>query len=471
MHQCIYRGQQIRSADNQEDKPMATLSFIKRKDVKNMGSLGNIIAYCAQEYKTQYNGSRLISGINCLPESAMKEFVATKEKFNKLDGVQYYYAVQSFENGLSIEPFLAHKMAREWAEKCYPNHEVYIATHLDTDNIHSHIVINSVNMVTGKKIHQSTKELNKMRKVNDDLCIKYGLPVCIPKETQKVNSVKPKEYYVAMSGTSWKFQMINAIEFAMKSAKTKQQFIEAMDRLGYEILWADTRKNITYIEKANPNHRCRDNNMHQEKFLKEKMEAEFELRERLANLETEKQSNDYRYGESRIGNNCGKRLLESTDKSEQQSESAVGFDRGKSGDGRYNQSLLGADNFSTEKENFGAGKYYSEDAGESADGNIETGWEDEREYAFSGKSDEQSAESIEAEIDSEILCENDNSSNPVSDSFYFVGNLLEMIDNQTKSHRKRIKLSQKEIEKRRVHGLKSDGYEEYEDYYNNELTM
>ena len=39
-----------------------------------------------------------------------------------------------------------------------------------------------------------------------------------------------------------------------------------------------------------------------------------------------------------------------------------------------------------------------------------------------------------------------------------------MIDNQTRYHRKRIKLSQKEIEKRLAHGLKSDGYEEYEDY-------
>lgn len=245
---------------------MATLNFIKRKDVKNIESLGNVIAYCAQEYKTKYNDSRLISGINCLPETAMKEFIATKKKFNKTDGMQYYYAVQSFEDNLNISPLLAHQMAREWAERCYPNHEIYIATHLDTDNIHSHIVINSVNMVTGRKIHQSTKELNQMRKINDELCIKYGLPVCIPKQKQKVKPLKAKEYYVADAGKSWKMQMILSIEYAMKRAKTKQQFIDEMDKLGYEMRWTDTRKNITYIEKANPNHKCRDNNMHQEKF-------------------------------------------------------------------------------------------------------------------------------------------------------------------------------------------------------------
>ena len=254
---------------------MATLNFIKRKDVKNIESLGNVIAYCAQEYKTKYNASRLISGINCLPETAMKEFIATKKKFNKTDGMQYYYAVQSFEDNLNISPLLAHQMAREWAEKCYPNHEIYIATHLDTDNIHSHIVINSVNMKTGIKIHQSTKELNQMRKINDELCIKYGLPVCIPKQKQKVKPMKAKEYYVADAGKSWKMQMILSIEYAMRRTKTKQQFIDEIDKLGYDIRWTDTRKNITYIEKANPNHRCRDNNMHQEKFLKEKMEEEF----------------------------------------------------------------------------------------------------------------------------------------------------------------------------------------------------
>ena len=178
--------------------------------------------------------------------------------------MQYYYAVQSFEDNLNISPLLAHQMAREWAEKCYPNHEIYIATHLDTDNIHSHIVINSVNMVTGRKIHQSTKELNQMRKINDELCIKYGLPVCIPKQKQKVKPMKAKEYYVADAGKSWKMQMILSIEYAMRRTKTKQQFIDEIDKLGYDIRWTDTRKNITYIEKANPNHRCRDNNMHQE---------------------------------------------------------------------------------------------------------------------------------------------------------------------------------------------------------------
>lgn len=450
---------------------MATLNFIKRKDVKNIESLGNVIAYCAQEYKTKYKDSRLISGINCLPEIAMKEFITTKKKFNKTDGMQYYYAVQSFEDNLNISPLLAHQMAREWAEKCYPNHEIYIATHLDTDNIHSHIVINSVNMVTGRKIHQSTKELNQMRKVNDELCIKYGLPVCIPKQKQKVKPMKPKEYYIANAGRSWKFRMINAIEYAMKRAKTKQQFIDEMDKLGYEMRWTPTRKNITYIEKANPNHKCRDDNLHEEKFLKEKMEEEFEIRERLSSLEREKQPNDFHYGESGIGNDSRKRLLESVDTAEQKSESAVESNLGESSERRYNQSLFSTDYSSTEKEDNGTRELNSETTGKSGNDTDRTGWEDEREYAFGRKTDERSVERTEEEMDSDILWNDDRSSSVFPDSFYFVGNLFKKINNQTRYHRKRIKLSQKEIEKRLAHGQKTDGYEEYEDYYNNELAM
>lgn len=450
---------------------MATLNFIKRKDVKNIESLGNVIAYCAQEYKTKYNDSRLISGINCLPETAMKEFIATKKKFNKADGMQYYYAVQSFEDNLNISPLLAHQMAREWAEKCYPNHEIYIATHLDTDNIHSHIVINSVNMKTGRKIHQSTKELNQMRKINDELCIKYGLPVCIPKQKQKVKPMKAKEYYVADAGKSWKMQMILSIEYAMRRAKTKQQFIDEIDKLGYDIRWTNTRKNITYIEKANPNHKCRDNNMHQEKFLKEKMEEEFEIRERLSSLEREEQEYDFHYGESSIGNDSRERLLESFDKLKQQSESDVEFNFGNKTGQRNDSRRIGMDCSANQEENVGTGKYDPETIEGSGNDDDGTNWIREREYAFGIRSEEETVERTAEKMDSDILWNDDRSSSTLPNSFYFVGNLFKMIDNQTRYHRKRIKLSQKEIEKKLAHGQKTDGYEEYEDYYNNELGM
>ena len=64
---------------------MATINFLKRKDSKNSGTLGSVIAYCTQRYKTEIEDTnvRLISGVNCIAERAFKDFMDTKKQFNK----------------------------------------------------------------------------------------------------------------------------------------------------------------------------------------------------------------------------------------------------------------------------------------------------------------------------------------------------------------------------------------------------
>ena len=58
----------------------------------------------------------------------------------------------------------------------------------------------------------------------------------------------------------------------------------------------------------------------------------------------------------------------------------------------------------------------------------------------------------------------DSSSNLISGSIRFMGNLANFLTSSNRYyHRKRIKLSRKEIEKRLAHGQKTSGYEEYED--------
>lgn len=277
---------------------------------------------------------------------------------------------------------------------------------------------------------------------------------------------------MAMKGEIWKFALMFTIDNAMKKAKTKQKFIDEMKKNGYEVLWTDNRKYITY---TCPNGmKCRDIKLHQKKYRKEKMELEFELR-RIETEKCTKESYSQRYdsedGTGIAGNNRGERLLESTDKSEQKSESDVEFNFGNKTGQRNDSRRIGMDCSANQEESIGTGKHDSETAEQSGNDTDRTGCEDEREYAFGRKSDEQSVESTEKEIDSDILWDDDRSSNPISDSFYFVGNLFKLIDNQTRYHKKRIKLSQKEIEKRFAHGQKTDGYEEYEDYYNNKLSM
>ena len=67
-----------------------------------------------------------------------------------------------------------------WGDK----YQVLVCTHIDKDNVHNHIILNSVSFIDGSKYHNSNVELALLRETNDDLCIKYGLSVV---ETDKAN--------------------------------------------------------------------------------------------------------------------------------------------------------------------------------------------------------------------------------------------------------------------------------------------
>lgn len=444
---------------------MPIVRFIKNEK-QNASAMKGSIDYCLQKFKTvdALTGKRYVSGINCNGLNAYREFMTTKLANHADNGRYFYQYVQSFSPKDNVDYDKAHKIALEFAEKAWQGHEVLVTTHCDRNHIHTHFIINSVSFETGKKLRQNPNTLKSLRKLNDEICTKYDVAPLKPYTKTKEKRLSDGEYRMAMKGESWKFALMYTIDNAMKKAKTKQEFMDEMRRNGYEVLWTDERKYITY---TCPNGmKCRDIKLHQEKYRKEKMELEFELRR----IEAEKctaESCSQRYdsedGTGITGNNCGERLLESTDQSEQKSESTVESNLGESSERRYNQSLFNTDHSSTEKENFGAGKHDSETVEGSGNNTDRTGWEDAREYAFGYRTDGQFTESVE-EVDSDILWNDDRSSSVLPDSFYFVGNLFKMIDNQTRYHRKRIKLSQKEIEKRLAHGQKTDGYEEYEDY-------
>ena len=450
---------------------MATITFLRRSDNKNVGSVGSVIAYCVQEKKTQYMNAQLISGINCLPETAMQDFISTKKRFGKTNGVQFYHAVQSFGNGEKVNPYTAHAVAREWAERCYPGHEILVATHTDTDNVHSHIIINSVNMETGYKIHQNGNDIKDMRKVNDEICLKYGLSVCVPKKKPEVRRTKPKEYYAARSGDSWKQKMYFAICDAMKYAVDRQQFIQEMKRRGYEVKWTDSRKNITYTEIQNPSHRCRDDNLHDEKFLKERMVKEFELRRRIAEmLQRQSFETDNQYNEKRNSVYPGERgTVAGSSSVYGVSESLYERDDGSAenkGQRRYGDAdrlfshqfvrryMEHGEEISGENIIIGGERCSLEDICARL-GFEDTGWGAERRFFFGIEESVRSDFVPEAETDTAIDWHPRYYTSALSDGLYFAGNLFEMIDNQSKKpYRRHARLSQKEKEKRLAHGQK-----------------
>ena len=116
------------------------------------------------------------SGLNCDVDYAKSSFKATRELYGKTGGNEGHVVIQSFRPG-EVDPKQCNQLGLELAEKIAPNHQVTVYTHDDKDHIHNHIVINAVNLETGKKFNNNKKALHDVRRANDEVCKEHGLSV------------------------------------------------------------------------------------------------------------------------------------------------------------------------------------------------------------------------------------------------------------------------------------------------------
>ena len=203
--------------------------------------------YCMREDKTwdERSGQRLISGINCDGMNSILEFEATKAAHGKMGGINFYQYIQSFSPTENITHRQAHEIALEFAARAWPGAEVLVTTHCDTNHVHSHFVINSVNFETGLKLRQDPNTLKFLRLVSDDICMAHGFSV-LPKYEGGGKKMSAREYRAALKGESWKFRLMYDVTDAMKKSSSKDDFIILMKRKGYKVRWEDGRRDITF---------------------------------------------------------------------------------------------------------------------------------------------------------------------------------------------------------------------------------
>ena len=264
---------------------MATFTAIKNRG-GGRGALAGVLRYTQQEEKTLWEGHRLGSGWNCTAQSALSEMQLTKERFRKTDGRQYYHFVQSFSEQDNLTPQEVHAIGLELAKREFPDFEVLVATHIDTDHLHNHLVVNSVSFQDGHKLHQSAADLQAHRQANDKICIAHGLEILPPPQKQvEQKRMNTREYRSAAKGENWKFRLINTVDQCMRYASTREDFISLMESEGYQVRWTDSRKNITYTTPQGM--KCRDDRLHESKYTKEVMEREFRVRAEIIYRGTE----------------------------------------------------------------------------------------------------------------------------------------------------------------------------------------
>ena len=281
---------------------MPIVHFINCK-THTAGKMKAVLGYVSKEKKTKYEDRRFVSGVNCSPQTAYEEMKNTKQLHGKTGGRLYYHLVQSFPKGYDIKPELAHKIALEFTERAFKDYECVVATHIDREHIHSHIVFNSVSFQNGRKYHSNLNDVRELMKLSDEICEKYGVHTLqeptFNKDGQK-EILGDKEYRSAVRGESFKFALMNVITDCMKQAKSKKQFIALMKRKGYDVRWEQQRKYITYTTPTGK--KCRCNKLHEKKYTKEMMEYEFKIRYAIFNgteqRAAERGSRDITYGGS-----------------------------------------------------------------------------------------------------------------------------------------------------------------------------
>ena len=186
------------------------------------------------------------SALNCDIDYAKSSFKATREMYGKTDGNEGHVVIQSFKPN-EVTPEQCNQLGLELAEKIAPNHQVAVYTHNDTDHVHNHIVINSIDLENGKKFNNNKKALHDIRQANDEVCRSHNLS--IPEEKANLRYTQAEQNIIDKANNdkaSWKNQVRMAIEETKEQATDFDDFKQRLETKGVEVARV-TNKTITYL--------------------------------------------------------------------------------------------------------------------------------------------------------------------------------------------------------------------------------
>ena len=137
--------------------------------------LQNALRYAENSDKT--DEQMFVSGINCSKNRAYEEMCAVKKRYGERGKVIAYHGYQSFQSG-EVTPEEAHRIGVETARRMWGERfQVVVTTHLNTQNLHNHFILNSLSFKDGKKYRNKIGDHMELRRVSDEVCREYGKSV------------------------------------------------------------------------------------------------------------------------------------------------------------------------------------------------------------------------------------------------------------------------------------------------------
>ena len=187
------------------------------------------IRYVENDDKTDQ--TMYVSGINCSKHNAYNEMIAVKRRFGERGKNIAYHGFQSFAPS-EVTPEEAHSIGKETARRMWgAQYQVVVTTHLNTDKIHNHFVLNSVSFKTGKKFRNGIGDRFELRKISDAICAERNKSVV---QGNKFYSNK-KEYWIKKNGgMSHRDMLRKDVDEALSQSCSFREIEYYLKTLGYK---------------------------------------------------------------------------------------------------------------------------------------------------------------------------------------------------------------------------------------------
>ena len=259
------------------------------KRTNTHGAMRNCIEYVLRQDKT---GKLLtyITGPYCHDEInydlVYRTFLEEKKMWNKDTGRMYVHNIISWHKDEQITSEQALEFGKEFAEKWFSGFQTLVAVHKDKEHIHCHLVTNSVSYEDGRKLHNTKKDLERMKQLTNQMCRERGLTVA-EKGKHFDGSQIEKGEVIAWSKDKYNLfrQQVKdsfvadcamAVLKALENCISKEMFIEKMKQFGWNVNWTEKRKHIIFQNQDGK--KVRDSNLSKTFYLdisKEGLENEF----------------------------------------------------------------------------------------------------------------------------------------------------------------------------------------------------
>ena len=209
-------------------------------------SMVDVMEYATNKDKTEQRF--FVTGVNCDLATARDEMIIAKAQWNDQSEIVCYHGFQSFKHG-EVTPEIAHEVGVKLAEKMWGDRfQVIVATHLNTDCLHNHFVVNSVSFIDGKHYHDNKANLRLLRRHSDKLCREYALSVIEHPNGRKKHYAL---YQAEKNGLPTRENIVRqAVDEAISKSFTIKDFDHLMSEMGYRINYDANRKYWTVIGKG-----------------------------------------------------------------------------------------------------------------------------------------------------------------------------------------------------------------------------